>query len=69
MMLNANHFPFVLDLACSAARREFLKLDKWITDKIKEHKVGVYYIGVCVHAGSIMSALHSACKDYFKLSN
>lgn len=37
--LNANLFPFVLDLACLAAKREFLKLDKWITDKIKDNQV------------------------------
>lgn len=36
--LNANLFPFVLDLACLAAKREFLKLDKWITDKIKDNQ-------------------------------
>ena len=38
-MLNANQFPFVMDLACSASRREFLKLEKWLTDKTKEHQV------------------------------
>jgi len=37
-MLNVNQFPFVIDLACWASRREFLKLDKWISDKIKEHQ-------------------------------
>ena len=40
-MLNVNQFPFVIDLACWASRREFLKLDKWISDKIKEHQVCV----------------------------
>lgn len=39
MLLNATPFPFVIDLACLASRREYLKLDKWLTDKIREHKV------------------------------
>ena len=38
-MLNVNQFPFVIDLACWASRREFLKLDKWVSDKLKEHQV------------------------------
>lgn len=36
-LLNANSFIFVIDLACLASRREYLKLDKWLTDKIREH--------------------------------
>ena len=38
-MLNVSQFPFVIEVACWAAKREFLKLDKWITDKIQEHHV------------------------------
>ncbi|XP_018024179.1 CCR4-NOT transcription complex subunit 1 isoform X2 [Hyalella azteca] len=37
MLLNATAFPFVIDLACLAFRREFLKLDKWLNDKVQEH--------------------------------
>ncbi|KAJ8302566.1 hypothetical protein KUTeg_018962 [Tegillarca granosa] len=37
MLLNATPFAFVIDLACLASRREYLKLDKWLTDKIREH--------------------------------
>jgi len=37
LLLNANNPPFIIDLACLASRREFLKLDKWLTDKIREH--------------------------------
>lgn len=37
LLLNAQSFPFVIDLACLAYRREFLKLDKWLSDKIREH--------------------------------
>ncbi|WAR11775.1 CNOT1-like protein [Mya arenaria] len=30
MLLNATPFAFVIDLACLASRREYLKLDKWL---------------------------------------
>ncbi|KAK7790471.1 hypothetical protein R5R35_006209 [Gryllus longicercus] len=46
MLLNAQSFPFVIDLACLASRREYLKLEKWITDKIREH--GEPFISACV---------------------
>ena len=39
MLLNATPYAFVVDLACLASRREYLKLDKWLSDKISEHKV------------------------------
>ncbi|XP_063987616.1 CCR4-NOT transcription complex subunit 1 [Diachasmimorpha longicaudata] len=36
-LLNAQTFSFVIDLACLASRREYLKLEKWLTDKIRDH--------------------------------
>lgn len=39
MLLNGSPFVFVIDLAALASRREYLKLDKWLKDKLKEHKV------------------------------
>ncbi|CAD7076764.1 unnamed protein product [Hermetia illucens] len=36
-LLNARSFLFVIDLACLASRREYLKLEKWLSDKIREH--------------------------------
>lgn len=36
-LLNARSFMFVIDLACLASRREYLKLEKWLSDKICEH--------------------------------
>lgn len=39
MLLNGTPFVFVIDLAALASRREYLKLDKWLTDKIREHGV------------------------------
>lgn len=40
MLLNLTPFLFVIDLACLASRREYLKLDKWLSDKVREHGVG-----------------------------
>ena len=37
MMLNGQPFPFVIDLAILASRREYLNLEKWLGDKIREH--------------------------------
>ncbi|KAJ8667643.1 hypothetical protein QAD02_009306 [Eretmocerus hayati] len=45
-LLNAQSFPFVIDLACLASRREYLKLEKWLTDKIREH--GEAFVAACV---------------------
>ncbi|KAF5897986.1 CCR4-NOT transcription complex subunit 1 isoform X1 [Clarias magur] len=46
MLLNSTPFAFVIDLAALASRREYLKLDKWLTDKIREH--GEPFIQACV---------------------
>jgi len=37
LMLNGQPFPFVIDLAILASRREYLNLEKWLTDKVREH--------------------------------
>lgn len=39
LMLKATQFPFVIDLACLAARRDYLKLDMWVLERIKSHQV------------------------------
>ncbi|XP_053697550.1 CCR4-NOT transcription complex subunit 1 [Sabethes cyaneus] len=36
-LLNVRSFIFIIDLACLASRREYLKLEKWLADKIREH--------------------------------
>ncbi|XP_052744271.1 CCR4-NOT transcription complex subunit 1-like isoform X1 [Bicyclus anynana] len=36
-LLDVRAFPFAIELACLAARREYLKLDKWLADKLAEH--------------------------------
>ncbi|KAG8039882.1 hypothetical protein G9C98_000611 [Cotesia typhae] len=45
-LLKAQSFPFVIDLACLASRREYLKLEKWLGDKIRDH--GEIFIAACV---------------------
>lgn len=42
IILTANHFPFVIELACWAAKRDFLKLEKWFAEKIREYKVSFF---------------------------
>ena len=42
MLLKATPFAFVIDLACLASRREYLKLEKWLNDKIIEHQVRMH---------------------------
>lgn len=39
MLLNVILFVFVIDLVCLVFRREYLKLDKWLFDKIREYGV------------------------------
>lgn len=56
MLLNGTPFAFVIDLAALASRREYLKLDKWLTDKIREHGVSRWmalcaYFQAKVHRG------------------
>ncbi|XP_023027069.1 CCR4-NOT transcription complex subunit 1 isoform X2 [Leptinotarsa decemlineata] len=49
MLLNAQSpqsYPFIIDLACLASRREYLKLEKWLSDKIIEHGDG--FVMACI---------------------
>ncbi len=46
LLLSSNSYLFVIDLACLASRREYLKLDKWLNDKIQTN--GQPFIEVCV---------------------
>ncbi|KAJ8950014.1 hypothetical protein NQ318_002425 [Aromia moschata] len=49
MLLNAQSaqsYPFIIDLACLASRREYLKLEKWLSDKISEH--GETFVTACI---------------------
>ncbi|XP_030756048.1 CCR4-NOT transcription complex subunit 1 isoform X2 [Sitophilus oryzae] len=61
MLLNAQSaqsYPFIIDLACLASRREYLKLEKWLSDKINEHGEG--FITACV------KFLHRRCPQIGK---
>lgn len=40
-LFNVTQFDFAIDLACLAARRDFLKLDKFLDDKLTEHSVSL----------------------------
>jgi CCR4-NOT transcription complex subunit 1 len=46
ILLNGNCHPFVIDLACLASRREYLKLDKWLMDKIESN--GESFVNACI---------------------
>ncbi|XP_054165262.1 CCR4-NOT transcription complex subunit 1-like [Oppia nitens] len=46
ILLNGTCFPFVIDLACLASRREYLKLDKWLKDKIECN--GESFVNACI---------------------
>ncbi|VVC27811.1 Hypothetical protein CINCED_3A013043 [Cinara cedri] len=52
-LLSVQQYAFVIDLACLASRREYLKLDKWLSDKIREH--GENFISACI------KFLHKRC--------
>ena len=43
MLLNGQPLIFNIDLACLAARRGYLKLDKWLSDRIRDHGVSYYF--------------------------
>ncbi|CAF0989426.1 unnamed protein product [Adineta ricciae] len=38
ILLAAQPITFILDLACLASKRGYLKLDKWLTDKLRDHQ-------------------------------
>ena len=46
LLLKATPFSFVIDLACLASRREYLKLEKWLHDKIMENQVTLPYFNI-----------------------
>ena len=48
-MVNTDQFPFVIELAAFAAKRDFLNLDKWTTDKMKAHQVSTYLCTINYH--------------------
>lgn len=41
VLLNLTAFQFVIDLACLASTREYLKLDEWLSKKVQVHGVGI----------------------------
>lgn len=47
VLLSTNSYVFVIDLACLVSRREYLKLDKWLNDKIAKN--GQVFVEACIH--------------------
>lgn len=60
-LLNISQFAFVVDLACLASRREYLKLDKWLSDKIREHRVSFHLL----ITQSIILVVTACMHDFF----
>lgn len=60
MLLNGTPFAFVIDLAALASRREYLKLDKWLTDKIREHGVCILMFDILPDIGVVEEAAQNA---------
>lgn len=56
MLLNGTPFAFVIDLAALASRREYLKLDKWLTDKIREHGVRPHASAALTNVGVLKAS-------------
>jgi CCR4-NOT transcription complex subunit 1 len=46
MTLNGRPFPFLINLAILASRREYLNLEKWLGEKIRE--LGVIFVAATV---------------------
>ena len=44
MLLQSNYFPFVIDLAVLASRREYLNLDKWLADQMQVRRIFKRYV-------------------------
>ena len=44
-LLHSPNFLFVIELAVLASRREYLKLDKWLTDKLSQHREPFVRVG------------------------
>ncbi|XP_065905245.1 CCR4-NOT transcription complex subunit 1-like isoform X3 [Dysidea avara] len=47
LMLKATQFSFVIDLACLAARRDYHKLNMWVSERIKSHQES--FVVACIN--------------------
>ena len=64
MLLNSTPFSFVIDLAALASRREYLKLDKWLNDKYREHKVSYPYLNYCLFVFFVFFCFDKICRIF-----
>ena len=60
-MLDIQPFFFAIDLAALASRREFLNLEKWLQEKITEHKD--VFVRVCLEFLSQKVAAEASRQD------
>lgn len=58
-LLNISQYAFVVELACLASRREYLKLDKWLSDKIREHRVCFDHVHLLPVKSMLQFQIHS----------
>lgn len=67
-LLNSTTFAFSIDLACLAARRDMIKLDGWITPKLREHGVRHLYVKPNIDYGWHRNASQSNVQNFRILS-
>lgn len=48
-LFNLPQYKFSIDLACLAARRDFLKLDKFLDDKLNENGVKIPFLNINIY--------------------
>ncbi|KAH7642406.1 ccr4-not transcription complex subunit 1-like protein [Dermatophagoides farinae] len=67
VLLSSNTYSFVIDLACFASRREYLKLDKWLNDKITQN--GPQFVDACIQFLKKRCAIFGATEPTTSLPN
>lgn len=67
-LFNVQNFQFAIDLACLTSRRDFLKLDKFLSDKLQEHTVICKFKRILLNKlmNFIGGFCKSTCKFYYE---
>ena len=58
ILLAAQPITFILDLACLASKRGYLKLDKWLSDKLREHQVRSDRVSAIFLPSTFLGVIH-----------
>ena len=66
VLLQTNLFPFVIDLAVLASRREYLNLEKWLNDQLQVIKSTML---ICIHDRGDFFRKIKPLKNWTKLCN